>query len=149
MNTPITDADALKQRMATLFADVKIAGVNMSILDLSFEAGTVTLEFEVSKVVANQFGFVEGGMVATMLDGCVGMAGAIKSGGLLAMPCAELKVSFVRPVSVGKLVGRGETLRLGKSLAFLEAGLYDEAGKLLARASATAAPIPFPDMLPA
>ena len=149
MNAPITDAEALKQRMAALFADVKIPGVNMSIHDLSFEAGTVTLEFEVSNAAANQFGFVQGGLVATMLDGCIGMAGAIKSGGLLAMLCAELKVSFVRPVPVGRLIGRGETLRLGKTLAFLEAGLYDEAGKLLARASATAAPMPFPDMPPA
>jgi uncharacterized protein (TIGR00369 family) len=149
MNTPITDTKALKQRMAMLFGGIKIAGVKLSIRDLSYEAGTVTLEFEVSKAAANQFGFVQGGMVATMLDGCVGIAGAIKSGGLLAMPCAELKVSFVRPVPVGKLIGRGETLRLGKSLAFLEAGLYDEAGKLLARASATAAPMPFPDMPPA
>ena len=74
------------------------------------------------------------------------MAGAIKSGGVLAMPCAELKVSFLRPAPAGKLIGRGETLRLGKTLAFIEASLHDPAGRLLARASATAAPTPFPDM---
>src|SRR6185436_12528351 len=135
----------LMQRMKALFAGVELPGLKISIRDVSYEAGSVTLDFEVDRSLANQLGSVQGGVVATMLDACIGMAGTIKSGGVLAMPCAEMKVSFVRPVPPGALVGRGETIRLGKTIAFIEASLFDEAGKLLARGSATTAPIPFPD----
>ena len=67
---------------------------------------------------ANQLGFVQGGTVATVLDGCLGIAGAVRSGGVLAMPLAEINVSFIRPTPVGTI---------------------------LARASRTTVPTPFPD----
>lgn len=81
-----------------------------------------------------------------MLDGCLGMAGAIKSGGLLAMPLAEMKTTFVRPVAAGRVIGKGEVIRLGKTLAFIEGSLIDENERVLARASGTAAPTPFPEL---
>jgi len=145
---PVTDREALIQRMTALFSEISVAGLDLRIRDLSYEAGTVTLDFEVSPTLANQLGFVQGGIVATMLDACIGMAGAIKSGGLLAMPLAEMKTTFVRPVQSGRLVGKGDTIRLGKNLAFIEASLFSEAGSLLARASGTASPVPFPDVTP-
>jgi uncharacterized protein (TIGR00369 family) len=89
--------------------------------------------------------FVQGGIAATMLDACVGVAGAVKSG-VLGMPLVEMQVSFVRPVVVGAVVGSGETIRLGKQLAFIEATLWNTGGTVLARASATASPMPFPEM---
>jgi acyl-coenzyme A thioesterase PaaI-like protein len=45
-------------------------------------------------------------------------------------------------VQTGKVVRRGETIRLGKTIAFIEASLFDVSGKLRARASATASPFP-------
>jgi len=142
---PFTENDALLLRMRSLFASVDVPGLQFQIRELSHDGGTVTLEFQVSPALANQFGFVQGGIVTTMLDVCIGMAGAIKSGGLLAMPLAEMKTTFVRPTQPGRLVGKGETLRLGKTFAFIEASLFSESGTLLARASGTASPVPFPD----
>ena len=143
---PITNREDLIQRMTTLFSAINVPGLRGQIRDLSYEAGTVTLDLQVDASLANQLGFVQGGIVATMLDGCIGVAGAVKSGGLLAMPLAEMKTSFVRPILPGAVVGKGETIRLGKKIAFIEATLLDENGKLLARASATASPTPFPDV---
>jgi uncharacterized protein (TIGR00369 family) len=145
---PVTDREALIQRMTALFSAISVVGLDLRIRDLSYDAGMATLDFEVSSTLANQLGFVQGGIVATMLDACIGMAGAIKSGGLLAMPLAEMKTTFVRPVQSGRLVGKGDTIRLGKNLAFIEASLFSEAGSLLARASGTASPVPFPDVTP-
>lgn len=142
---PITDDAKLLERMRTLFASVGLPGLAIEICELSYEAGTVTLEFEAATALSNQLGFVQGGVIATMLDACIGMAGAIKSGGRLAMPLAEMKTTFLRPVKAGRIVGKGETLRLGKNLAFIEASLHSETGALLARASGTASPVPFPD----
>jgi uncharacterized protein (TIGR00369 family) len=142
---PITDPEALLQRMKDLFSSIDVPGLKVQILDVSYETGTVDIEFEVIDGLANQLGSVQGGIVATMLDACIGIAGATKSGGILAMPLAEMKTTFVRPASVGKIIGRGETLKLGKKLAFIEATLLDENGELLAKASGTACPVPFPE----
>jgi uncharacterized protein (TIGR00369 family) len=131
--------------MKDLFSSIDVPGLKVQILNVSYETGTVDIEFEVADGLANQLGYVLGGIVTTMLDGCIGIAGATKSGGILAMPLAEMKTTFVRPASVGKIIGRGETLKLGKKLAFIEATLLDENGELLAKASGTACPVPFPE----
>ena len=143
---PITKREDLIQRMTILFSSVGVPGLSGHIRDLSYEAGTVTIDFQVDASLANQLGFVVGGIVATMLDACIGVAGAVKSGGLLAMPLAEMKTTFVRPILPGAVVGKGETIRLGKKIVFIEATLLSKDDKLLARASGTASPTPFPDV---
>ena len=52
-------------------------------------------------------------------------------------PTLELKVSYLRPVRPGTLRTSGQVLHLGRSVAFLEAHLYDLDGELLAKASST------------
>jgi uncharacterized protein (TIGR00369 family) len=69
----------------------------------------------------------------------------LRAGTQWHMPLAEMKTTFVRPASAGKIIGRGETLKLGKKLAFIEASLLNENGELLAKASGTACPVPFPE----
>jgi uncharacterized protein (TIGR00369 family) len=145
---PITDPQKLLHRMKDLFSSIDVPGLEIQILDVSYGKGTVDIEFDVSDSLANQLGFVQGGIVATMLDACIGIAGATRSGGTLAMPLAEMKTTFLRPASVGKIIGRGETLKLGRKLAFIEASLLNEDGELLAKASGTACPVPFPEPLP-
>jgi uncharacterized protein (TIGR00369 family) len=141
---PVTESEALKQRMTAIFQTMKIPGISGTLLEVSYEAGTVTLEFEVAHSLANPFGAVTGGIVCTLLDACLGIAGSVESGGTLAMPLAEMKTSFVRPVLPGKVLGRGETVRLGKALAFIEGTLLSPSGDVLARASGTASPLPWP-----
>ena len=102
--------------------------------------------FEVADTRANQFGAVQGGVVAWMLDGCIGIAGAVRSGGVLAMPLAEINVSYVRPVPSGTLIGKGAVVRLGRKVGFIEGTLFDLDGVVLARGSGIAVPTPFPDV---
>ena len=142
---PISDQQALLERMQLLFPGDVIPGVATRILEVDPEEGTASMKMDVDKSHANQLGYVQGGTVATLLDGCIGIAGAVKSGGVLAMPLVELKVSFLRAVPVGRVTGEGRTLKLGKRIAFIEASLFGEDGVLLARASGTACPMPFPD----
>lgn len=142
---PITDATALRERIRSLFPTDIIPRASVEIIEVEHEAGLTELRFITEAEAANQLGFVQGGLVATMLDGCMGTAGAVASGGVLAMPMAEFKANFVRPVPVGFVRGHGRTVRLGRTVAFLEGVLLDEAGRTLATASGTAVPTPFPD----
>jgi uncharacterized protein (TIGR00369 family) len=58
-------------------------------------------------------------------------------------PTLEMKVSFLRPLFVGKATAEARILKWGKSTCFIEAELFDPAGQLVAKASATQAPKPF------
>jgi uncharacterized protein (TIGR00369 family) len=144
---PITDNARLLLRMRELFPpEIHLPGVDLDIVEVDYEAGTTTLRFEVADARANQFGAVQGGVVATMLDGCIGIAGAVGSGGILAMPLAEINVSYIRPVPSGTLIGKGAVTRLGRKVGFIEGTLFDLDGGVLARGSGTAIPTPFPDV---
>ena len=50
----------------------------------------------------------------------------------------ELKVSFLRPARPGRITGTGRVVHRGGSIAFLAGELRDQAGELLATATATA-----------
>jgi uncharacterized protein (TIGR00369 family) len=78
----------------------------------------------------------EGGFLAAMLDDTLGPAlVATLPDGQFA-PTLELKVSFLRPAAPGRITGR--VLHRGGSIAFLAGELRNEAGELLATATATA-----------
>ena len=141
---PITETEALIRHVSAIFQTMTFPGLSGRIRTLSYEAGTVALEFEAAAALANPFGALHGGVVATLLDACMGIAGTVKSGGALAMPLAEMKISFVRPIAPGIIVGMGETIRLGKQLAFVEGTLLSASGGVLARATGTACPAPWP-----
>jgi len=81
-------------------------------------------------------GIVQGGIVATMLD----MAMAIAGAGALAT--ASLQVDILRPVVGTVLTVRGRITRRGKRIVFAEAELSGEDGTLLARGVQTAVPTP-------
>ena len=145
---PITYNSLLLARMRELFPpNMYLPGVDGEIVDVDHEAGATTLRFDVAEARANQLGAVQGGVVATMLDGCIGIAGAVRSGGVLAMPLAQMNVSFVRPVAPGAVIGKGIVTRLGRKVGFIEGTLFDLDGQVLARATGTAIPRPFPDTL--
>ena len=79
-------------------------------------------------------GVVQGGIVATMLD----MAMAIAGAGALAT--ASLQVDILRPVVGTVLTVQGRITRRGKRIVFAEAELSGEDGTLLARGVQTAVP---------
>ena len=145
---PIVDPALLLERMRSLFPADMTPGLRGEILAVDPEAGTTSLRFDVDGGVANQLGAVQGGTVATMLDACIGIAGAAHSGGVLAMPLAELNVNFVRPAQPGVIHGTGVVTRLGRKVGFIEGTLVDADGRVLARGTGTAIPTPFPDTDP-
>lgn len=53
----------------------------------------------------------------------------------------DLNASFIQPVKPGALTCHGRVIMRGRSVAFLEAELFDVEGKLLARATSSAVPL--------
>ena len=101
-------------------------------------AGTIEIAFHPGEAFLNPHGTVQGGFVAAMLDDTMGPALVSMTDGACVPSSLDMNVSFLRPVKPGRVIGKGRVVKLGKSLAFLEAELFDEAGELLARATSTA-----------
>jgi uncharacterized protein (TIGR00369 family) len=102
------------------------------------DAGTIVVGFTASEAFLNPAGNVQGGFLAAMLDDTLGPALVATLGPDQFAPTLELKVSFLRPASVGPLIGRGRVVHRGGTIAFLEGTLSDPTGEVVATATATA-----------
>lgn len=100
--------------------------------------GTIEIAFHPGQAFLNPHGTVQGGFVAAMLDDTMGPALVSKTDGACVPVSLDLAVSFIRPVRPGRVIGKGRVVSQTRSIAFLEAELFDEAGELLARATSTA-----------
>lgn len=102
------------------------------------DAGTIEIAFHPGDAFLNPHGTVQGGFVAAMLDDTMGPAFVSKTDGACVPSTIEMHVSFVRAVKPGRVIGKGRVVSQGKSIAFLEAELFDTEGTLLARATSSA-----------
>ena len=100
-------------------------------------------EFAARQEFANPTGAIQGGFIAAMLDEAMSATAIIASNVTMNAPTLEMKVSFLRPLFVGKATAEARILKWGKSTCFIEAELFDPDGKLVAKASATQAPKAF------
>ena len=100
--------------------------------------GHVRFEFQASEQFLNPAGAIQGGFLTVMLDETMGPAALSALGPGYMVPTLELKVSFLRPGRVGRLVADARVVHMGKSVAFLEGTLADDEGNLIATSTATA-----------
>ena len=101
------------------------------------DAGTIEVGFEAGRAFANPIGNVQGGFLSAMLDDTLGPALVATLGPDQFAVTLELKVSFLRPVRPGPLVGQGRVVHRGGTVAFLEGHLESD-GQVVATATATA-----------
>ena len=97
------------------------------------EAGTIEIGFTADERFVNPAGTVLGGFLAAMLDDTHGPALFAMTGGEIYAPTIDFSVSFIKPATPGRFVGKGRVVSLGRTIAFTEAELFDEAGDLVAR----------------
>ena len=109
------------------------------------ETATATMRFHVKREVCTWRGGVQGGLVAGYLDDVMGYAYVAMSGGKEAPLNVELSMSLIRLLPEGATItGVGRVVKAGKRVLFLEGELFDEEGRVLARATSTAIPTPKP-----
>ena len=113
-----------------------------TLVDQNAEKGRIRIAFEGRPEFANPAGFVQGGMLAAMLDDTMGPAVLVMSGGKSFTVTLGLNVSFLAPAKPGRFIAEGQVVQLGKTIAFIEATLTDAEGTVVARASSQARLIP-------
>ena len=101
------------------------------------EAGTIEIGFTADERFTNPGGTVQGGFLAAMLDDTQGPALFGHTHGETYAPTVDFNISFLKEARPGSFVARGRVVRLGRTIAFTEAELFDEAGEMVARATFT------------
>ena len=99
---------------------------------------SIELEFEATNEFLNPSGNVQGGILCAMLDDTLGPAVFAATDFKQQGRTIDLHTHFIRPAFPGKIRGKGQVTRLGKTVAFIEGQLFDLDGKLLARATGSA-----------
>lgn len=101
--------------------------------------GRVVVTANSSEDHLNPEGSVHGGVAATLLDSCMGLAvkSMLEKG--YFSTTLEFKISFLRPITkkLGLLRAEGSVLTCGRRIGAAEGRLTDSSGRLLAHATTT------------
>ncbi len=103
------------------------------------ERGRVVVTAEPTGAHLNPAGTVHGGLAATLLDSCMGLAvhSTLEKG--FGQTTLEFKISFVRPITpeTGLIRAEGVVMSRGRRVGTAEGRLTDAKGRLLAHGTTT------------
>ena len=87
----------------------------------------------------NPAGTVHGGLAATLLDSCMGLAVWSATDKGFGSTTLEFKISLVRPITpdTGEIRAEGTVLTIGRRIGTAEGRLTDKTGRLLAHGTTT------------
>jgi uncharacterized protein (TIGR00369 family) len=109
--------------------------LSIAIKDLGW--GESLLEIPVQEKHLQPFGMVHGGVFSSLVDAAAFWAVYTQVPEGIGMTTVELKLNYLAPLSTGRMVGKGRSIRVGKTLCLGEASISDETGILLAHGTST------------
>ncbi len=134
-----TDTDTVERiRELNSAAPPCVRSLGGSVEDYDPERRRIVMSFSMPLEFCHSGNVVQGGFVTGMLDAAMAHVVFMELGMRVALPSLDINVSFLRPTLAGPQRAHGHILRLGRSVAFLEAELFDDEGRLTARATSTA-----------
>ena len=103
------------------------------------ESGRVVITLVPTAAHLNPAGTVHGGLTATLLDSCMGLAvqSTLEKG--TAQTTLEFKISLVRPITpeTGEIRAEGRIVNCGRRIGIADGRVTDAQGKLLAHGTTT------------
>ena len=101
----------------------------------------ISLSWTVPAELCNSVGDLQGGVMAAFVDAVLGVAAAGHLPDDRFPALADMHLSLLRPAPAGmNLTGRGRILKAGRRVLFAEAEVFDDDGRLIAKASGTEIP---------
>lgn len=107
------------------------------LLDFSIEERWLEAEFKPTQQLANLRGSVQGGIVTAMLDEVMSLAVLVAERFTCGVPTLEIKTSFYNPLPLQPCRARGQAMRIGGRVAFMEGTIWTPDGEIAAKSSAT------------
>ena len=103
------------------------------------ESGRVVITLIPTEAHLNPAGTVHGGLTATLLDSCMGLAVQSTLDAGVAQTALEFKISLLRPITpdTGPIRAEGKVLNCGRRIGTAEGWVTDGRGRLLAHGTTT------------
>ena len=136
----MNDLSGIEQRRAMIAAEAQPSiGRTLDFSLVEVGDGLAIFEGSPDERTYNPMGTVHGGYAATLLDSACGIATHSKLAPGQTYTTLELKVAYHRPMSArtGLVRAIGSVISFGRRVAFAEARLTDDEGRLVASASST------------
>lgn len=105
------------------------------IMAVDLDALTIDMEFEAGEDMVHGGGVVAGGQLASMMDLAMGLVAQPKLDKGRTPATVSMNTDFHRPSRPGTYRCHGEVTRLGRSVIFTKAQLYNDEDKLTATAT--------------
>lgn len=105
------------------------------VVEADMESGYLVLRFPKQPAFANHWGNIQGGFGVALIDVLISVSTFSKL--RQWCPTIEIKSSFLAPAVLGECRGEARVLKVGSSLAFVEAKLWGADGQLAIHATAT------------
>jgi uncharacterized protein (TIGR00369 family) len=103
------------------------------------DSGRVAITMHPTGAHLNPWGTVHGGLTATLLDSCMGLAiqSMLETG--VSSATVEFKISLVRAITLetGQIRAEGKVLNCGRRVGTAEGHVADAKGRLLAHGTTT------------
>ena len=108
------------------------------------ESGRVAITLHPTGAHLNPWGTVHGGLTATLLDSCMGLAIQTMLEKGTGSTTLEFKISHVRAITLetGRIRAEGKVLNCGRRVGTAEGRVTDSNGRLLAHGTTTCLIIP-------
>jgi uncharacterized protein (TIGR00369 family) len=117
-----------------------VSHLPMRLVELGVE--TARIELDVAECHLQPFGIVHGGVLATLIDTgtfWAGFGSLPEDAGLVNV---DLKLNYLKPVSKGRLITDGRSIRSGRTLSYTEASVRTENGELVCHGTSTLMVLP-------
>ena len=103
------------------------------------ENGRVLVTANPKEIHLNPWGTVHGGLAATMLNSCMGLAIQSTLDKSIGSTTLEFKISFVRPITpeTGPIRAEGTVISRGRRVGTAEGRVIDRNGRLLVHGTTT------------
>jgi uncharacterized protein (TIGR00369 family) len=103
------------------------------------ESGRVAVALEPTGAHLNPWGTLHGGLTATLLDSCMGLAIKSMLDKGMGSTTLEFKISLVRAITLetGEIRAEGKVLNCGRRVGTAEGRVTDAKGRLLAHGTTT------------
>ncbi|NHK27261.1 PaaI family thioesterase [Parvularcula flava] len=103
----------------------------------------MVIDFVATDRMLNPAGKVQGGILTAMMDDTMGPLAHIMSGGKMMPSTTDIHTQFFRPCDVGAYRCEARVTRMGRTLCYTSADLFNGRGQKVASAIQTAMMLPF------
>ena len=102
------------------------------------ERKELRMEFDIGLECCHTVDVVQGGYVTAMLDASMAHVVLAVEGFKISVSSIDITVSFLKPARAGRFTAVGGIVKLGRSIGFLKAELFNAKGELTATATSSA-----------